>query len=87
MALDLEHLHDELLQLKWERDTAIQQLKELGYGLGEEPRLANWEIYTISLVDGEDIRCSWCKGIEANLNWKWCPLCGARIVGEVERVE
>ena len=25
-------------QLRWERDTAIQQLKELGYGLGEKPR-------------------------------------------------
>ena len=26
-------------QCKWERDTAIQQLSELGYGLGEQPRL------------------------------------------------
>lgn len=25
-------------QIRWERDTAIQQLKELGYGLGEKPR-------------------------------------------------
>ena len=25
-------------QLKWERDTAIQQLKDLGYGLGEKPK-------------------------------------------------
>lgn len=25
-------------QIKWERDTAIAQLKELGYGLGEEIR-------------------------------------------------
>ena len=25
-------------QLRWERDTAIQQLKDLGYGLGEKPR-------------------------------------------------
>lgn len=25
-------------QLRWERDIAIQQLKELGYGLGEKPR-------------------------------------------------
>ena len=25
-------------QLRWERDIAIQQLKDLGYGLGEKPR-------------------------------------------------
>lgn len=25
-------------QIKWERDLAIQQLKDLGYGLGEKPR-------------------------------------------------
>ena len=25
-------------QIMWERDTAIAQLKELGYGLGEKPR-------------------------------------------------
>ena len=25
-------------QVRWERDTAIQQLTELGYGLGEKPR-------------------------------------------------
>ena len=25
-------------QIRWERDMAIQQLKELGYGLGEKPR-------------------------------------------------
>lgn len=30
--------HDEALvaQIKWERDTAIEQLKQLGYGLGEK---------------------------------------------------
>lgn len=25
-------------QIRWERDTAIQQLKDFGYGLGEKPR-------------------------------------------------
>lgn len=25
-------------QIKWERDVAIEQLKDLGYGLGEKPR-------------------------------------------------
>lgn len=25
-------------QIMWERDTAVQQLKDLGYGLGEKPK-------------------------------------------------
>lgn len=29
-------------QIKWERDTAIAQLKELGYGFGEKPRKGKW---------------------------------------------
>ena len=29
---------DYIEQIKWERDTAIQQLKDLGYSLGEKPR-------------------------------------------------
>lgn len=29
---------DVVRQIMWERDTAIQQLKELGYGLGEKIR-------------------------------------------------
>ena len=28
-------------QIKWERDMAIAQLNELGYGLGEKPRTGN----------------------------------------------
>lgn len=47
-------------QLKWERDLAIQQLKDLGYGLGEKPR-----------TQPEIIRCKDCiyydpKHIENN---------------------
>lgn len=37
-------------QLKWERDTAIQQLKDLGYGLGEKPKTDD----TISRQDAID---------------------------------
>ena len=29
-------------QIKWERDMAIAQLKELGYGLGEKPKTGHW---------------------------------------------
>lgn len=34
----IEALTEPIEQIKWERDTAIQQLKDLGYGLGEKPR-------------------------------------------------
>ena len=37
-------------QLRWERDLAIQQLKDLGYGLGEKPR-----------TQPEIVRCKDCK--------------------------
>lgn len=29
-------------QIKWERDMAVQQLKDLGYSLGEKPRMEEW---------------------------------------------
>jgi hypothetical protein len=29
-------------QVMWERDVAIEQLKELGYGFGEKPRTGHW---------------------------------------------
>ena len=37
-------------QLRWERDTAIQQLKDLGYGFGEKPKTDD----TISRQDAID---------------------------------
>ena len=47
-------------QIRWERDTAIQQLKELGYGLGEKPRtqpdLDEW-CYSCSEYDSERHCC------------------------------
>lgn len=44
-------------QIKWERDTAIQQLKELGYGLGEKVRTDGG---TISRQAAIDALCSVC---------------------------
>ena len=40
-------------QLKWERDTAIQQLKDLGYGLGEKPKTDD-TISRKAAIDAED---------------------------------
>lgn len=49
-------------QLKWERDLAIQQLKDLGYGLGENPR-----------TQPEIVRCFDCKNSPLK-TWFNCPL-------------
>ena len=44
-------------QVKWERDVAIEQLKELGYGLGEKPRIGhckeckNFEYNSVAKID------------------------------------
>ena len=37
-------------QLKWERDTAIQQLRELGYDLGQKPKKGEWLERTVENV-------------------------------------
>ena len=47
-------------QVKWERDVAIEQLKELGYGLGEKPRND-----VLSREAIEDIKTE----IETELSW------------------
>jgi hypothetical protein len=77
-------------QIKWERDMAIEQLKELGYGLGEKPRTGHW-IEIAQYSDGKHkIECSECKGLifsrgHANSfvvknEYKFCPHCGVRMV-------
>ena len=55
---DCDHVHchkgqpyrEYINQIRWERDLAIQQLKDLGYGLGEKPR-ANEVRTTMSSPD------------------------------------
>lgn len=70
-------------QIKWERDTAIAQLKELGYGFGEKPKKGNW------ISEGQKnkginfwMHCSLCgyKTIDApSSRTNYCPNCGARM--------
>lgn len=71
-------------QLKWERDTAIQQLRELGYDLGQKPKTGKW----ILIRPDEDkagnglYECSECgKGdIHApEVEVPFCWNCGARM--------
>lgn len=72
-------------QIKWERDTAIAQLKELGYGLGEERKKGKW----IPLAMNGEYKCSLCGRASKSDNaawvnipsayWNYCPNCGARM--------
>lgn len=38
----VEENREYLEQVKWERDLAVKQLEDLGYGLGEKPRVGKW---------------------------------------------
>ena len=44
----------------------------------EERKTGKWEIYVISMLDGEGCRCSEC-GYEGVPYWDFCPNCGARM--------
>ena len=73
-------------QIKWERDTAIAQLKELGYEFGEkiEPKTGHWiEVHNFLVMDEGEYMCSECKC--GGLVWKpttYCPNCGAKMESE-----
>lgn len=54
---------------------AIEALKERKTG--------KWEIYVISMLDGEGCRCSEC-GFEGAPYWHYCPNCGAKMEGVKE---
>lgn len=43
-----------------------------------EWKRGKWEIYVISMLDGEGCRCSEC-GLEGVPYWDFCPNCGARM--------
>ena len=44
-------------------------------------KTGRWEIYVISMLDGEGCKCSEC-GFEGVPYWDFCPNCGARMEGE-----
>ena len=62
-------------QVMWERDVAIDQLKELGYGFGEKPRTGHW-IFDEILY--KHYYCSECKSMGVDY-WDYCPNCGAKM--------
>ena len=46
-----------------------------------ERKKGKWEIYVISMFDGEGCRCSEC-GLEGVPYWDFCPNCGADMRGD-----
>ena len=46
-----------------------------------ERKKGKWEIYVISMLDGEGCRCSEC-GFEGAPYWNYCPNCGADLRGD-----
>lgn len=72
-------------QIKWERDTAIEQLKSLGYSFGERPRIGHWIVLTDCANEGT--YCSRCRAKifnDTNKQHKkklstYCPNCGAKM--------
>ena len=70
-------------QLKWERDTAIQQLHELGYDLGQKPKNGKWlPEESNSPLPTLWWRCSVCNGRIFAVEFDrppLCPRCGARM--------
>lgn len=46
-----------------------------------ERKMGEWEIYVISMFDGEGCKCSEC-GFEGVPYWDYCPHCGSYNGGE-----
>ena len=66
-------------QVMWERDVAIEQLKDLGYRLGEKPKTGHWIPYK---NEADVYKCTACEAIvyEYPTSWDYCPWCGVRMV-------
>ena len=65
-------------QVMWERDTAIEQLKELGYGFGEKPKTGRW-IEERTYMECPNCHDIWHYEENQTERFKCCPTCGGRI--------
>lgn len=74
------YMHDHLLDGYEDGRAMIAILKKLP-SVEPERREGRWEIYVISMLDGEGCRCSEC-GFEGAPYWNYCPNCGADMRGE-----
>lgn len=75
-----------LEQVYWERDTALQQLAEIGKGLGQKMS-GQWIGEADEYADGYPVydiwSCSCCGKYfdewDEKPDWNFCPHCGARM--------
>ena len=87
-------------QIKWERDTAIAQLKELGYGLCEKPKTGYWighreHCENLGVLPSGLGAYEWCSNCDCAIDvrewhrnhYNYCPNCGAKMVEPQERSE
>ena len=47
----------------------------------QERKTGKWIIYTVSMLDGEDCKCSECGKTSCAPYWHYCPNCGAKMEG------
>ena len=82
-------------QIRWERDIAIEQLKEIGCSLGQKMDDVKKKLNAVPVVHGEWIyndfikewECSNCHSSislsdDRNSHPNYCPQCGAKMRGE-----
>lgn len=50
-----------------------------------ERKPGHWIIYTVSMLDGEDCKCSECGQTSCAPYWNFCPNCGADMRGEQDK--
>ena len=58
----------------------VEDMIENAPTIEPERKTGQWEIYVISMLDGEGCKCSEC-GFEGVPYWDFCPNCGARMNG------
>ena len=51
-----------------------------------ERKKGRWEVYIISMLDGEGCRCSECRA-EGVPYWDFCPNCGADMRGDNDETD
>lgn len=64
-------------QVLWERDVAVDQLKQLGYGFGEKPRTGRWVDNTNGTFTCDQCGCKHSKS-------NYCPNCGIKMMENKE---
>ena len=67
-------------QVLWERDVALNQLKELGYGLGEKPKTGHWIHLRVDMYECSECGCIHTSFEIGKCDANYCPNCGSKNV-------